>query len=110
MPSYKIELPLEVSTEGFELEHDNPRHVRCYLVYLREKLGAAVALIVRKDGKLISEKEVESDENIGAVMKDDAALPNTYRQGWGGDSDIGSTADGARRGVWKPKNPEDDFS
>ena len=61
----------------------------------------------------ISEAQLASDlksYEIQGEREEEIHLPATYRHGRGGDSDLALGADGHQHGVWKPRNPEDDFS
>ena len=109
---YTIVLPPGVEVpEDVELDYDNAVPVQQCLKYLRRKFGD-LDFQVERDGKRIDRATLEADERsdkIRNVMEEEIALPGTFRPGWGGASDLGSTADGARHGVWKPPNPEDNF-
>jgi hypothetical protein len=95
-----------------ELEFDNLREARLCSEELSREFGS-LGFKVSRDGRLLSEDELDAEtkgDEIRAVMEQDAKLPATYRRGRTGDSDIGSGADGGRHGVWRPRNPEDEYN
>ena len=92
--------------------HDNPRSASKACSALREQFGKD-SVVVMRDESEISEAQFASDlesYEIQSVMEEETHLPSTYRHGRGGDSDLALGADGNQHGVWKPKNPEDEFS
>jgi len=94
------------------LFHDNPRSALKERAAIREQFGKA-SIVVMRDEIEISDAELVSDlgsYEIQSVMEEETHLPSTYRHGRDGDSDLARGADGSQHGVWKPKNPEDDFS
>lgn len=97
----------------FERSHDNPRSALEACSAIREQFGKESIVIMRDDEIEISEAQLVSDlesYEIQSVMEEETHLPSTYRHGRDGDSDLALGADGNQHGVWKPKNPEDDFS
>jgi hypothetical protein len=96
----------------FECFHDNPRSALEACSAIREQFTKE-SIVIMRDEIEITETQLVSDlesYEIQSVMKEETHLPSTYRHGRGGDSDLALGADGNQHGVWKPKNPEDDFS
>jgi hypothetical protein len=94
------------------LFHDNPLSALKACALIREQFGKE-SIVILKDGIEISETQVVDDlesYEIQSVVEESTHLPSTYRPGRGGDSDLALGADGKQHGVWRPKNPEDDFS
>ena len=94
-----------------DLLSDNPHAVRDALLALRQLLGD-IELTVLRDDLRINIDQLAADEesyDIQATMDEDTQLPPTFRAGRTGESDLGRGVDGERHGVWKPRNPEDDY-
>ena len=108
---YKLMYPPEVPIPDAvdpEFECDKPRDIERYL-----ELMTAWKRWRPKGWQVDPQEELDADirnHEIGLARESDVALSGTYRRGRGGNSDLGSTADGGRRGVWKPKTPEDEYS
>jgi hypothetical protein len=109
---YEIVLRVETAAPyDLELIHDNPHSALDVVEVLRARLRDADVTILRDDVKITAAElvtDVKSYE-IRAVMEEDCQLPSTYRHGRGGDSDLAMGVDGYQHGVWKPKNPEDNY-
>jgi hypothetical protein len=109
---YEIVLKEEATVPyDLELHHDNPRSALEVFEALRGRFGDADVIILRDDVQ-ISAAELASDiesYEIRTIMEEECQLPSTYRHGRGGDSDLAIGTDGYQHGVWRPKNPDDDF-
>jgi hypothetical protein len=57
-----------------------------------------------------NEDELTDADQLLAALEEDGRLPSTYRHGRGGDSDLTIDNEGGVCAVWKPDNPEDDYS
>lgn len=110
---YELMLREDASVPSdLELLHDNPRSALAVYEAIRDQFGNAVIAILRDDSRITVEEltaDIESYE-IRTVMEEESQLPSTYRHGRGGDSDLAVGADGYQHGVWKPKNPEDEYN
>jgi hypothetical protein len=109
---YELVLKEDLQVSDDLLFHENPRTASNACLALREQFGK-VSIVVKRDKVEISEAQLSSDLDsyeIQRVREEETQLPSTYRLGRGGDSDLALGADGNRHGVWKPKNPEDEFS
>ena len=98
--------------DDVELLHDNPRSALETVEALRERLGDVRIVILRDDTAItISQLTLDIESyDIRTVIEEESQLPATYKRGRGGDSDLAIGGDGYRHAVWKPKNPEGDYS
>jgi hypothetical protein len=110
---YEIKLKgVGVSPDDIDLLHDNPHSALEAFQLLQDRLGS-FAVMVLKDDIQITDSELATDiesYDIQIVLEQETQLPSTYRHGRGGDSDLAVGGDGNRHGVWKPRNPEDDYN
>src|SRR6266850_735862 len=110
---YEILLPHGLSQPSeAELVHDNPVSAKDSYQYLGVMFSNC-CLILLRDGKQITEAELESDIQsweIRSVMADESRLPSTFRHAWPTHSaDVATGPNGETVRVWRPENPEDRF-
>jgi hypothetical protein len=109
---YEIVLPRHIDDAHFELASDNPHEILETLRALRKQFPQVEPTILRDDLAVDIDDVAADGESydIQATREQETQLPPTFRDGRTGDSDLGSGTDGERHGVWRPKNPEDDFA
>lgn len=110
---YEIVVRKEIAIPyDMELLHDNPLSALEVYKALRMQFADPSIVILRDDVQITAAalaSDIETYE-IRTIMEEECRLPSTYRHGRGGDSDLAVGSDGYQHAVWRPKNPEDDFS
>jgi len=97
-----------ISSE-FDLFHDNPHSVKNAVKELRLQYPDIQLVILKDDIETDLKKELKSYE-IQELRQEECELPSVHQKGWELKSDITEGADGTRRSVRKPPNPEDDYA
>jgi hypothetical protein len=103
---YRVTLLADL--EDYE-ESDNPQTAKDDLQRLRQEFPSNHYMVLR-DGKEITDTQLEDDVALQDDFNKKAKVPAGYRSGkYGEIYDLGISPEDTPTSVWKPPNPADEY-